>query len=61
MLFSLGNVADINTVAGALTDTNGNGTDILSRRFNLIDLVSADDTLNADGTGSRSDNITTSR
>ncbi|MFM6340753.1 MAG: Calx-beta domain-containing protein [Dolichospermum sp.] len=61
VLFSLGNVADINTVAGALTDTNGNGTDILSRRFNLIDLVSADDTLNADGTGSRSDNITTSR
>ena len=61
VLFSLGNVAGINTVGGTLTDTNGNGTDILSRRFNLIDLVSADDTLNADGTGSRTDNITTSR
>ena len=59
VLFSLGNVADINTVAGTLTDTNGNGADILARRFNLIDLVSADDTLNADGSGTRSDNITT--
>ncbi|WP_240868858.1 Calx-beta domain-containing protein, partial [Cylindrospermopsis raciborskii] len=55
VLFSLGNVGGINTVAGTLTDSNGNGTDILARRFNLIDLVSADDT------DSPRDNITSSR
>jgi len=58
VLFSLANVNGISTEAGLLTDSNGTGTDILSRRFNLIDLVSADDSLNADGSGSRSDNIT---
>jgi hypothetical protein len=58
VLYSLGNVSGIQTPAGLLSDGNGTGTDVMAARFNLIDLVNKDDTLNSDGSGSRTDNIT---
>jgi Bacterial Ig-like domain len=61
VLYSLGNGTGISTVAGRISDPNGNGTDVLSARFNLIDLDTADDTLNADGSGTTRDNITAKR
>ena len=58
VLYSLGNVSGIQTPTGLLSDGNGTGTDVMAARFNLIDLVNKDDTLNSDGSGSRTDNIT---
>ena len=58
VLYSLGNVSGIQTPAGLLSDGNGSGTDVMAARFNLIDLINSDDTLNSDGSGSRTDNIT---
>ena len=61
VLYSLGNGAGISTVAGSISDPNGSGSDLLAARFNLIDLDTADDTLNADGSGTTRDNITAKR
>ena len=55
VVFSVGNVAGITTAAGALTDANGAGTDLLVKRFNLLDLATNDDTQT---NGNRTDNIT---
>ncbi|MEY4178424.1 MAG: hypothetical protein RLY70_1998 [Planctomycetota bacterium] len=54
-LVSLGNVAGLGSVAGTLTDPNANGTDLLSIRLNLLDLVNADDSAD---TGTANDNFT---
>ncbi|MFM8476978.1 MAG: hypothetical protein ACKOEO_14465, partial [Planctomycetaceae bacterium] len=55
-IISMASVAGIPVLAGNVTDNNGSGLDLISRRFSLIDLNSSDDT--AAG-GSDIDNITT--